>query len=149
LSRIEGIRIVHGQSIVLMKRNLDWVIEFDPISAKLAIRQVDPHRTNVQAHFFGRSERLETPMGATRWRLRRTEIGSNHAVADSRGLLHLRRGDDGTEVTLMMYMQHVSGWTSWGERFGDGYFLGGDARATSANVVSWLKEFARQCSQSS
>lgn len=149
ISRLSGVTIVHGQTIVLVKSRTSWAIEYASGHGRIVLREVG-RRGDTERHLrhFGRTTHVDSPLGPTAWHLKSIAFGENRIFVDSRGLLHLRRGDDQSEVTLVLHEPHVSGWTSWGEQFGDGYFLVGESLPTSRTVISWLKEFARQCSQS-
>ena len=81
------------------------------------------------------------------WKLRPAELGACKAWLDSRGMLHLR-ASDGSELSLVIYDQHISGWASDGTVFGIRYFTNQTKDIAVPNlVVDWLKEYAEECSQ--
>ncbi len=146
LTRIIAVAFYHNHLHLVMKGERHWGIHRNQTFGCLQLYRSKPPITT--RHVLGQSVHPSTPVGPTRWKLRPVQIGVNRAVVDSRGLLHLRRGDDGTELTLVLHEPHVSGWASWGIRFGDPYFTGDDAmRCVPDEVVSWLEEYVRQCSR--
>ena len=147
LCRLAGVSFDQERVYLVMKRDREWSIIHNQSMDRLQLKS--EASVAGKRHYFGQSVHPETPFGHTRWRLRSTKVGGNHLIADTRGLLHLRRGDDQTELTLVMHDTHVSGWASWGTRFGDSYFTAMETTRVPVSVVQWLKEFAKQCSQSS
>ncbi len=145
LIRLSGVSFEGEDFFVVMKRGRRRQLVAKPERNRMVIEPTVG--LAYRYHAFSRATRIETRAGATQWKLRTTTVGANRITADSRGLLHLRRGDDRSEITLMLYESWLSGWTSWGAKFGDPYFTGEPQSDLDADVVLWLKEFARQCSQ--
>ena len=148
LKKVSGIELV-GNQIGLRKQQKRWLLYHEPNYGRLRLKLQNQYEIGESGRplTFNKSERLEREFGSTGWSLRPIKLGSNQIVMDSRGLLHLRRGDDGTEVTLALCTDLVSGWTSWGERFGSQYWLGDRGISVSNTVTDWLEEFGKQCRQ--
>lgn len=81
------------------------------------------------------------------WSLRHAILKGGDAWLDSRGMLHLRRRSDGTELSLVLHDSHLAGWHSSGETFGPSYFLTKSEQQVfmTDSVKRWLEEFALQC----
>ena len=143
LKRIASIRFDNGD-IVFLKGQKKWTLNFLPACSQYNL-QLHPDRGRLPSeHLFSQTLRPETSWGSAKWKLRPIEIANHRVTIDSRGLLHLRRGDNGTEVTLAMYIDCVCGWTSWGERFGSEYGIG-KITPVSPTIRDWLTEFSRLC----
>ena len=77
----------------------------------------------------------------SQWSLREFCFGEFRIFVDTRGMIHLRRGDEPHELTLVLSEQCLSGWASWGETFGEDYYLGDGSRSCPPRVVEWLDGF--------
>ncbi|WP_153557271.1 hypothetical protein [Roseimaritima sediminicola] len=78
--------------------------------------------------------------------LRRAELAGGVAWLDSRGLLHLRRRSDGSELSLVLHDNHLAGWSSTSGVFGGPYFTAQPQPIdVPASVLEWLQRFNREC----
>lgn len=89
------------------------------------------------------------------WSMKRTELEGGTAWLDRRGMLHLRKASDQSELSLVLHDPHLAGWLSTtNETFGPSYFCSDTVEGVSfAHSVSrksqdWINDFAIQCSPS-
>ena len=83
------------------------------------------------------------------WRLKRADLPGAVAWHDRRGMLHLRRLSDMTELTLVLDDAGMAGWfTPKNITFGHPYHLHESSADAPDEVIEWLAEFAKQCFRS-
>lgn len=146
LTQISAITFIQDQIRLTLKRGRQWSLVHDVATGKLKFeRRAKPMDVPIR---FPRGVRPNTTHGQAQWSVRTVTIGDQSVTVDSRGFLHFHRADHGTEVTLVLHETHISGWASWGIRFGESYFTGVADSSVPKEIVEWLKEFARRCSQS-
>ncbi len=142
LCTINGVGFADGQLYLLAKKGRAWRLECDP---HMKLKQVNrPSQTVVLSHPYRHSE------GDVRstWTMRKGQVGKISVYADSRGLLHLHNQTKDEYMSLMVSTEHVGGWTSWGEVFGDKFQTGDVETLPSPLVSKWLKELVEECSRS-
>ena len=81
-----------------------------------------------------------------RWNLRHAKVKAGDIWLDSRGLLHLRKQSDGSELSLILHDRHVAGWATFASAFGPKSLLHTDKdEPLPRRVELWLVEFAALC----
>jgi MoxR-vWA-beta-propeller ternary system domain bpX1 len=148
-NRLKGLRFVMDQVSIMRNSSLGLELCVEDNPRRIKLRSLPARLADVPQFDF------DTEVGGTdgrfprAWSLQRASLPNDHvAWLDSRGLLHLR-AKDGTELSLVLNDDHVSGWHSEEGVFGIRYFTGQPTEISVPHrVVLWLKNFARQCSPS-
>ncbi|OYP36357.1 hypothetical protein [Rhodopirellula sp. MGV] len=141
LTQVNGVRVASG-SIEIRLKGRRFKKMFRESTGHLVIR---PTEFGGAFNEFTETSYLQRDHGRPGWRLRTADFGPNRILFDSRGMLHLIKSSDQSEMTLVLNEECVSGWTSWGEVFGEQYFTGLDTCPPSDRVFYWLNELTRQC----
>ncbi|MCC9598974.1 hypothetical protein LOC67_00270 [Stieleria sp. JC731] len=141
LKQVNAVCIATGQLGIQLKRNREK--KFARASNGHLVIQAESR--SGRSHALSNPYSIKTTDGTSAWKLRSVDLGNNRVIMDSRGLLHLIKGSDRSEMTLALDETIVSGWTSWGEVFGNRYFTGQADCPPSDDVFHWLNEFTRQC----
>ncbi|MEM7474730.1 MAG: hypothetical protein AAF483_07035, partial [Planctomycetota bacterium] len=82
------------------------------------------------------------------WRIKRATFVAGSAWLDRRGMIHLHRDSDKSELSLVLYDEHVSGWLSADNIcFGEDYFVGSNSMAGRDEALQWLARFLSEVAE--
>jgi hypothetical protein len=143
-SRMQGIAVVDGCVVLFRKASLGFAFEIAASPRRIVLRQFNS-ASQYSIVNFDHEFRVENSPFRHQWTLKKAVLPQGIAWLDSRGLLHLR-ARDGSELSLVLHDDHVSGWHSDGSVFGTQYFINRPESPVPASVEAWLKGFANQCS---
>jgi hypothetical protein len=142
-NRMQGIAVVDGFVVLFRNSSLGFAFEIADSPRRIVLRQFKS-TSKFSVVNFDREFKVENSPFRHQWTLKNAVLPQGDAWLDSRGLLHLR-ARDGSELSLVLHDNHVSGWHSNGSVFGTQYFINRPETPVPASVEAWLKGFANQC----
>ncbi len=138
-NRMQGIAIVDGSVVLFRNASLGFAFDIAPGPRRIVLRRFKSTSGYSIVNFDREFKPENSPFGH-QWTLKKAALPQGEAWLDSRGLLHLR-AHDGSELSLVLHDNHVSGWHSDGSVFGTKYFINQPETPVPASVETWLKEF--------